>query len=55
MAFNTSFVSSEQFTLPDEIFQKLRSSAFLTGISSSKEQTRGVVEGALNVGAERAS
>lgn len=56
MAFNTSrFVSSEQFTLPDEIFQKLRSSAFLTGISSSKEQTRGVVEAALNVGADRAS
>ncbi len=55
MAFNTSFVSSEQFTLPDEIFQKLRSSAFLTGISPSKEQTRGVVEAALNVGADRAS
>ena len=55
MAFNTSFVSSESFTLPDEIFQKLRSSAFLTGRTPSKEETRGVVEGALNVGAERAS
>ena len=55
MAFNTSFVSSESFTLPDEIFQKLRSSAFLTGRTPSKEETRGAIEGALNVGAERAS
>ena len=55
MAFNTSFVSSESFTLPDEIFQKLRSSAFVTGRTPSKEETRGAIEGALNVGAERAS
>ncbi len=55
MANGSNFVSSSSFTLPDEIFQKLRSSAFLTGISPSKEQTRGIVEAGLNVGAEKAS
>ncbi len=55
MAFNTSFVSSESFTLPDEVLRKFKSGTFLSGIAPSKEQTRGAIEAALNVGADRAS
>lgn len=56
MAFNVGgFTSAQDFTLFDDAMQRLRSSAFLTGITPSKEQTRGVVEAGLNIGAERAS
>jgi len=49
------FVSSSNFTLPDEILRKLRRTAFVTGRAPAQGETRGAIEAALSVGAERES
>ena len=50
-----NFVSSSGFSLPENVLKNLRRSAFLSGTATGPETTKASIEGALSVGADRAS